>query len=100
MSGRSASNVPLFSWHDRMDRIRGSCRKTSAAALRHSPDIRHWGKAAYQIAAVQVLLYHLLDHRSEIPVLLLETILIYPEEPLEIVIKHPVKHRVNSRQLM
>jgi hypothetical protein len=35
------------------------------------------GKAAHRIAAVQVLLYHLLDNRAEVPVLLLEAILIY-----------------------
>jgi hypothetical protein len=31
---------------------------------------------------------------DEVPVLLLETIFIFPEEPLEIVKEHPVKHRV------
>jgi hypothetical protein len=39
------------------------------------------GKPAHRIAAVEILLYHLLDYRTEVPVLLLETILIFPEEP-------------------
>ena len=36
----------------------------------------------------------LLDQGTEIPVLLLETILIFAKKPVEMVIKHPVKHRV------
>jgi hypothetical protein len=35
-----------------------------------------------------------LDYRTEVPILPLETILIFPEEQLEIVKKHPVKHRL------
>ncbi len=52
------------------------------------------GKATHGIAAVEILLDHLLDHRAEVPVLSLETILIFPEEPLEIIKEHAVKHRV------
>ena len=52
------------------------------------------GKPAHRISAVEILLNHLLDYRTEIPVLLLETILIFPQEPLEIVKKHPVKNRI------
>jgi len=52
------------------------------------------GKATHRIAAVQILLDHILDYRAEVPVLLLETILIFPEEPLEIIEEDPVKHRV------
>jgi len=35
-----------------------------------------------------------LDYRAEVPVLLLETILIFPKELLKIIKEHPVKHRV------
>jgi hypothetical protein len=52
------------------------------------------GKSAHRIAAVQVLLDHILDHRTEVPVLFFETGLIFTKEPLEIVKKHPAKHRV------
>lgn len=45
-------------------------------------------------AAVQVLLDNILDHRTEIPVLPLESILIFSKEPLEIIKEYPVKHRV------
>ena len=52
------------------------------------------GKPAHRIAAVGIALDNILDHRTEIPVLLLETRLIFPKEPLEIIKEHPVKHRV------
>jgi hypothetical protein len=52
------------------------------------------GKPTHWITAVQVLLYHLLDYRAEVPVFPLETILVFSKEPLEIIKKHPVKHRV------
>jgi len=52
------------------------------------------GKAAHRIAAVQILLDHILDYRAEVPVLLLKTILIFPKEQLEIIEEHPIKHRV------
>jgi hypothetical protein len=37
---------------------------------------------------------HFLDYRPEIPVFLLETIVIFAEEPLEIIKKYPVKNSV------
>jgi hypothetical protein len=52
------------------------------------------GKSAHRIAAVKITLNHLLDYRTEIPVLFLEPILIFSKESLEIIKKHPVKHRV------
>jgi hypothetical protein len=52
------------------------------------------GKATHRIAAVEVLLYNILDHRTEEAVLPLETILIFLKKLLEIVKKHPVKHGV------
>jgi hypothetical protein len=52
------------------------------------------GKATHRIAAVEVLLYNILDHRTEEAVLPLETILILLKKLLEIVKKHPVKHCV------
>ncbi|MGB6340732.1 MAG: hypothetical protein WBF32_13250 [Candidatus Aminicenantaceae bacterium] len=52
------------------------------------------GKSAHRIAAVKITLNHLLDYRTEIPVLFLEPVLIFSKESLEIIKKHPVKHRV------
>jgi len=52
------------------------------------------GKAAHGIAAIQVLLYNILDHRTEEAVLPLETILVFLKKLLEIVKKHPVKNGV------
>jgi len=52
------------------------------------------GKATHRIAAVQILLDHILDHRTEIPVLLLEPILIFSKKTLEIIKEYPVKNRV------
>jgi hypothetical protein len=52
------------------------------------------GKATHRIAAVQILLDNILDNRTEVPVLLLETRLIFPKEPFEIIKEHPVKHRM------
>lgn len=42
-------------------------------------------KAAHRIAAVKITLDHLLDYRTEIPVLLFKTIFIFSKEPLEII---------------
>jgi len=52
------------------------------------------GKSAHRIAAVEILLYNILDHRPEIAVLLLEPILIFSKELLEIIKKHPIKNGV------
>jgi len=52
------------------------------------------GKAAHRIAAVEILLDHILDHRTKITILLLEPVLIFLKKPLEIIKKHPVKYRV------
>jgi len=52
------------------------------------------GKSAHRIAAVKITLNHLLDYWTEIHVCLLEPILIFSKESLEIIKKHPVKHRV------
>jgi len=43
------------------------------------------GKAAHRIAAVEIFLNDILDHRTEIAILLLEPILIFLKEPLEII---------------
>jgi hypothetical protein len=53
----------------------------------------HAGKSAHRIGAVKITLNHLLDYRTEIPVLFLEPILIFSKESLEIIKKHPVKNR-------
>jgi len=50
------------------------------------------------ILSVEDLIDHILDHRTEVPVLILVTIFIFPEEPLEIIKEHAVKHRVLRRQ--
>jgi len=73
-----------------MDKTRVSCRRTSTAALPSSPDTGHWGKPVHRIAAVEVFLNDILDDGTEIPVLLLETILILSQKRLEIMKKHPV----------
>jgi hypothetical protein len=52
------------------------------------------GKAAHRIAAIQVLLDDILDYRTEIAMLLLETILIFLKELLEIIEEHPIKYSV------
>jgi len=52
------------------------------------------GKSAHRIAAVEITLDHLLDHRTEIAILLLEPILIFLKKPLKIIKKHPVKNRM------
>ena len=51
-------------------------------------------KPTHRIATVEILLDHILDHRSEIPALLLKTILIFTKEALKIIKEHPVKYRV------
>jgi hypothetical protein len=55
------------------------------------------GKAAHRIAAIQVLLDDILDYRTEIAMLLLETILIFLKELLEIIEEHPIKYSVKNR---
>ena len=52
------------------------------------------GKPAHRITTIEVLLNNILDYRTEVPVLLLETIIIFTKEPLEIINEYPVKHRV------
>jgi hypothetical protein len=49
------------------------------------------GKASPGVAAVKILLDHLLDDRPEEAVLLLETSLILSQEPVEMMEQHPVK---------
>jgi hypothetical protein len=51
------------------------------------------GEPAFRIAAVKILLDHLLDDRSEKAVLPLETVFIFGQEPVEMMEKHPVKNR-------
>jgi hypothetical protein len=57
------------------------------------PTVRapHAGKPAHRIAAVGILLDHILNHRTEIPVLLLETILTFSKELLKIIKEHTIK---------
>jgi len=52
------------------------------------------GKAAHGIAAVQILLDDILDYRTEIAMLLLETILIFSKEPLKIIKKYSIEYCV------
>jgi len=52
------------------------------------------GKATHRIAAVEILLNHFLDYRTEIPVLLFKTILIFSKKPLKIIKEHTIKNRV------
>jgi hypothetical protein len=52
------------------------------------------GKPAHRIAAVQILLDNILDYRTEIPILLLEQIVIFSKKPLEIIKKYPIKNSV------
>ncbi len=52
------------------------------------------GKSAHRIAAVEVFLNDILNDGTEITILLLEPILIFLKEPLEIIKEHPVKNRV------
>jgi hypothetical protein len=49
------------------------------------------GEPAFRIAAVKILLDHLLDDRSEKAVLPLETTLILRQEPVEMMEEYPVK---------
>jgi hypothetical protein len=50
------------------------------------------GEPAAGIAAVKILLDHLLNDRSEKAVLPLETVFIFGLEPLEMMEKHPVEN--------
>jgi len=50
------------------------------------------GKATHRIAAVEIFLNNILDHRTEIAVLLLEPILIFSKEPLKIIKQHTIKY--------
>jgi hypothetical protein len=52
------------------------------------------GKPAHRIATVEIFLNDILDHRTEEPVLLFKTILIFLKKPLERIKKHPIKNRV------
>jgi len=52
------------------------------------------GKAAHRISTVEILLYNILDHRTEIPILLFETILIFSKELLKIIKEHTIKNRM------
>jgi hypothetical protein len=69
----------------------------------HETATDHEGEPAFRIAAVKVLLDHLLDDRSEKPILIeamstakpvlpLETIFIFGQEPLEMMEKRPVEN--------
>ena len=49
------------------------------------------GKSAHRLTAVQMLFYHLLDHRTEIAVLLLKPALILPEKSLKIVEEYTIE---------
>jgi hypothetical protein len=58
----------------------------------HAPATDYEGEPAAGIAAVKILLDHLLDDRSEKPILPLETTLILRQEPVEMMEKHPVEN--------
>jgi hypothetical protein len=59
----------------------------------HEPVTDHEGEPAFRIAAVKILLDHLLDDRSEKPILTLETVFIFGQEPLEMMEEYLVKDR-------
>jgi len=52
------------------------------------------GKPAHRIPTVKILLNNILDHGTEIAVLLLEPIIIFSKEPLKIIKEYPIKNRV------
>jgi len=52
------------------------------------------GKPTHRVATVEILLNNILDNRPEIAVLLLETIIIFPKEPLKGIKEHTIKNRV------
>ncbi len=52
------------------------------------------GKATHRIAAVKILLNHILDHRTEEAVRSLKPILIFSKKPLEIIKKHTIEYRM------
>jgi hypothetical protein len=60
------------------------------------PTVRapHACKSAHRITAVEILLDHILNHRTEISVLLLETILIFSKELLNIIIENRIKNGI------
>jgi hypothetical protein len=76
--------------------------QTQASDDRGTPDA---GEPAFRIAAVKILLDHLLNDRSEKPILIvsrlrtakpvfpLETTLILRQEPVEMMRQHPIKDR-------
>jgi hypothetical protein len=49
-------------------------------------------KPAHRIAAVEIALDNILDYRTEVPVLLLKTILIFCNKFVKIMKQHPVEH--------
>jgi hypothetical protein len=51
----------------------------------------HQGEPTARIAAVKILLHDVLDDRPEIAVCLLETFLVFRDEALEMMEKHPVE---------
>ena len=59
----------------------------------HEPATDHEGEPAFRIAAVKILLDHPLNDRSEKPILPLETVFIFGQEPLEMMEEYPVKDR-------
>jgi hypothetical protein len=63
------------------------------AALRspHEPGTADEGEPAFRIAAVKILLDHLLDDRPEKAVLPLETTLILRQKPVEMMEEYPIK---------
>jgi len=50
------------------------------------------GKSAARIAAVKITLDHILDVRPEITIVPLEPALVFCDEPLEMMEKHPVEN--------
>ncbi len=52
------------------------------------------GKPAHRSAAAEIALDHILDHRTEEAIILLETLFIFPKKILEIIKEHLVKHCV------
>ncbi len=58
------------------------------------------GKATHGIATVEILLDNILDDRTEISILLLETVLIFCKKPLKTMKKDPIEDRALWVMLM
>jgi hypothetical protein len=70
--------------------LAGKKKKTLFPTIR-TPDA---GKPAHRVAAVKILLHHILNHRTEETILSLKPALVFSEKLRKVMKKHPVKYRV------